>query len=74
MRATFHIKHPTWILCKSDYRECLIISSINRQRQSNILFGMTAMIKIKFLYYPYPYRYPYPYPVYSFGVKNKPRF
>lgn len=72
MRATFHIKHPTWILCKSDYRECLIISSINRQRQSNILFGMTAMIKIKFLYYPYPYRYPYP--VYSFGVKNKPRF
>ena len=64
MRATFHIKHPTWILCKSDYRECLIISSINRQRQSNIVFGMTAMIKIKFLYYPYPY------PVYSFGVKN----
>lgn len=32
MRATFHIKHPTWILCKSDYRECLIISSINRQK------------------------------------------
>lgn len=66
MRATFHIKHPTWILCKSDYRECLIISSINRQRQSYISSGMTAMIKIKFLYYPYPY----PYPVYSFGAKN----
>lgn len=64
MRATFHIKHPTWILCKSDYRECLIISSINRQRQSYISSGMTAMIKIKFLYYPYPY------PVYSFGAKN----
>lgn len=53
MRATFHIKHPTWILCKSDYRECLIISSINRQRQSNILFGITAMIK-KFCTIPIP--------------------
>lgn len=54
MRATFHIKHPTWILCKSDYRECLIISSINRQRQSNILFGITALIKIKFCTIPIP--------------------
>ncbi len=53
MRATFHIKHPTWILCKSDYRECLIISSINRQRQSNISSGMTAMIK-KFCTIPIP--------------------
>ncbi len=53
MRATFHIKHPTWILYKSDYQECLIISSINRQRQSNILFGITAMIK-KFCTIPIP--------------------
>ena len=54
MRATFHIKHPTWILCKSDYRECLIISSINRQRQSYISSGMTALIKIKLCTIPIP--------------------
>lgn len=59
MRATFHIKHPTWILCKSDYRECLIISSINRQRQSNILFGITALIKIKLCTIPIPIPIPY---------------
>lgn len=53
MRATFHIKHPTWILCKSDYRECLIILSINRQRQSYISSGITAMIK-KFCTIPIP--------------------
>ena len=54
MRATFHIKHPAWILYKSAYRECLIILSINRQRQSYISSGMTALIKIKLCTIPIP--------------------